>query len=161
MTVVVQTVCTGVRNLRTLTRVSLRPIPQWAALESCTAVALMTEHDDAEQSSGQCARACGALARARRAYLWRAKRAGATPLPQGGAKARSNVRGKRDVVLRLTSSAASAFVDADQVHSSPPAAHCQGGRSLCRRSPFFGSRVIDFPCLTTCMSSCAPSASDM
>jgi len=130
VTAVVQAVCTGVRYLRTLTRVSLRPIPQWAALESCTAVALMTEHDDAEQSSGQCARACGALARARRAYLWRAKRAGATPLPQGGAKARSNVRKKRDVVLRLTSSAASAFVDADQVHSSPPAAHCQGGRTL-------------------------------
>ena len=30
----------------------------------------------------------------------------------------------------LTSSAASAFVDADQVRSSPLAAHCQGGRTL-------------------------------
>ena len=42
-------VCTGVRNLRALTRVSL-PIPQWAALEGCTAVALMAEHDDARQA---------------------------------------------------------------------------------------------------------------
>ena len=29
---------------------SLRPIPQWAALEGCTAVALMAEHDDARQA---------------------------------------------------------------------------------------------------------------
>ena len=43
---------------------------------------------------------------------------------------KDNARGERDVALRLTSSAASAFVDADQVHSSPPAAHCQGGRTL-------------------------------
>ena len=28
-----QAVCMGVHNLRALTRVSLRPIPQWAALE--------------------------------------------------------------------------------------------------------------------------------
>ena len=40
--------CTGVRNLRACTRVSLRPIPQWAALEGCTAVALMAEHEDAK-----------------------------------------------------------------------------------------------------------------
>ena len=46
--VVEQAVCTGVRNLRGLTRGSLRPIPQWAALEGFTAVALMAEHDDAE-----------------------------------------------------------------------------------------------------------------
>jgi len=78
-----QTVCTGVRNLRTLTRVSLCPIPQWATLEGCTAVALMAEHDDTEQASGQCARACGALTRVRRACLWRAQRACATPHPQG------------------------------------------------------------------------------
>jgi len=121
-----QAVCT----LRALTRVSLLPIPQWAALEGCTAVALMTEHDDAEQASGQCARACGALTRVRRACLWRAQRACATPLPQGGAKARSSARGQRDVAVCLTSSTASAFVDADQVRSSPLAAHCQGGRTL-------------------------------
>jgi len=60
-----QAVCTGVRNLHTLTRVSLRPIPQWAALEGCTTVALMAEHDNAEKVSGQCARACGALTRVR------------------------------------------------------------------------------------------------
>ena len=76
-----QAVCTGVRNLCALTRVSLRPIPQWAALKGCTAVALMTKHDDAEQASGQCARACGTLMRVRRACLWRAQRACATPLP--------------------------------------------------------------------------------
>ena len=29
---------------------SLHPIPQWAALEGCTAVALMAEHDDARQN---------------------------------------------------------------------------------------------------------------
>ena len=62
-----QAVCTGVRNLRALTRVSPRPIPQWAALEGCTAVALLAEHDNAEQASGQCARACGALTRVRMA----------------------------------------------------------------------------------------------
>ena len=78
-----QAVCTGVRNLRTLTRVSLRPIPQWAALEGCMAVEVMAEHDDAEQASGQCARACGALTRVRRACLWRARRACATPLVTG------------------------------------------------------------------------------
>ena len=61
-----QAVCAGVRNLRALTRVSLRPIPQWAALEGCMAVEVMAEHDDAEQASGQCARACGALTRVRR-----------------------------------------------------------------------------------------------
>ena len=88
MTAVEQAVYTGVRNLRALTRVSLYPIPQWAVLEGCTAVALMAEHDDAEQASGQCARACGALTRVRRACLWHAaKRACATPLPQGGAEA--------------------------------------------------------------------------
>jgi len=54
-------VCTGVRNVRALTRVSLHLIPQWAALEGCTAVALMTEHDDAKQASEQCVCACGAL----------------------------------------------------------------------------------------------------
>jgi len=67
-----QAVCMGVRNLRALTRVSLRPIPQWAALEGCTTVALMAEHEDAEQASGQCARVCGVLTRVRRACLWRA-----------------------------------------------------------------------------------------
>ena len=33
---------------------SLRPIPQWAALEGCTAVALMAEHDDARQARCVC-----------------------------------------------------------------------------------------------------------
>ena len=48
----------------------------------------------------------------------------------GRARARSSARGQRDVAVCLTSSAASAFVDADQVRSSPLAAHCQGGRTL-------------------------------
>jgi len=130
VTTIEQAVCTGVRNLRACTQVSLRPIPQWAALEGCTAVALMAEHDDAGQASGQCARACGALTRVHSACLWCAQRAGATPLPEGGAKARSSARGQRDVAVWLTSSAASAFVDADQVRSSPLAAHCHGGRTL-------------------------------
>ena len=130
MTTLGQAVCTGVRNLRACTRVSLRPIPQWAALEGCTAVALMAEHDDAGEVSGQCARAGGALTRVHRACLWRAQRAGATPLPEGGTKARSSARGQRDVALWLTGSAASAFVDVDQVRSSPLAAHCHRGRTL-------------------------------
>ena len=86
------------------------------------AVEVMAEHDDAEQASGQCARACGALTRERRACLWRARWACATPLPQGGAKAESSARGQRDVAVCLTSSAASAFVDAGQVCLSPLAA---------------------------------------
>jgi hypothetical protein len=117
MATVEQAVCTGVRNVRALTRDSLHPILQWAALEGCTAVALMAEHDDAEHASGQCARACGALTRVRRACLRRAQRACATPLPRGGAKARSSARGQRDVAVCLTSSAASAFVYAGQVRS--------------------------------------------
>ena len=80
-----QAVCTGVRNLRAHTQVSLHPIPQWAAMEGCTAVALMAEHEDAKQASGQCTRACGALTRVRRACLWRAQRACASPLHQDGA----------------------------------------------------------------------------
>jgi len=71
MTTIEQAVCTGVRNLRACTRISLRPIPQWTVLEGCTAVALMAEHDDARQTSRQCARACGALTRVRRACLLR------------------------------------------------------------------------------------------
>ena len=74
-TTIGQTVCSGVRNLRACTRVSVRPIPQWAALEGCTAVALMSEYDDARQARRQCARACGALTRVRRACLWRAQQA--------------------------------------------------------------------------------------
>jgi len=35
---------------RRVSLLSLRPIPQWAALEGCTAVALMPEHDDARQA---------------------------------------------------------------------------------------------------------------
>ena len=131
-----QAVRTGVRNLRACTRVSLRPIPQWAALEGCTAVDGRA-CSDAGQASGQCARAGGALTRVHRACLWRAQRAGATrsvaparPLPEGGAKARSSARGQRDVALWLTGSAASAFVDADQVRSSPLAAHCHRCRTL-------------------------------
>jgi len=114
-----QAVCTGARNLRALTRVSLRPLPQWDALQGCTTVALMAEHEDAEQASGQCVRACGAVARVRRVCLWHAQRACAMPLPEGRAKARSSARGQRDVAVCLTSSAASAFVDADHVRSSP------------------------------------------
>jgi len=51
-TTVKKVVCTGARNLRTLTQVSLRPLPQWDTLQGCTEVALMTEHDNAEQASG-------------------------------------------------------------------------------------------------------------
>jgi len=76
----------------------------------------------AEEASGQCARACGALTRVRRACLRRARRACATPLLQGGAKAESSAHGQRDVIVCLTSSAASAFVDAEQVRSCPLAA---------------------------------------
>jgi len=75
MTTIEQAVCTGVRNVRACTRISLRPIPQWSALEGCTAVALMAEHDDARQASRQCARACGALTRVRRACLLRTHQA--------------------------------------------------------------------------------------
>ena len=75
MAAVEQAVCTGVRNVRSLTRVSLYPIPEWGTLEGCTVVALMTEYDDTKQASGQCACACGALTRVRRASLWRAQRA--------------------------------------------------------------------------------------
>ena len=50
MTTIEEAVCTGVRNLRACTRVSVRPIPQWAALEGCTAMALMAEYDDARQA---------------------------------------------------------------------------------------------------------------
>ena len=48
MVTVEQTVATGVRNVRTLTRDSQHPIPQWTTLEDCTVVALMTEYDDTE-----------------------------------------------------------------------------------------------------------------
>jgi len=92
-----QAVGTGVRNVRALTRDSLHPISQWAALEGCTVALLMAEHDDTKQTTGQCARACGALTRVRSACLWCAQRACATPLPQGGAKARSSARGQRGV----------------------------------------------------------------
>jgi len=78
---------------------------------------VMAEHDDAEEASGQCARACGALTRVRRACLWRARRACATPLPQGGAKPKSSAHGQRDVAVCLTSSAASAFVTSTHLRS--------------------------------------------
>ena len=52
MATVEQAVCTVVGNVRALTRDSLHPILQWAALEGCTAVEVMAEHDDAEQASG-------------------------------------------------------------------------------------------------------------
>jgi len=93
-------------------------------------VEVMTEHDDAEEASGQCARACGAMTRVRRACLWRARRACATPLPQGGAKAESSTRGQRDVAVCLTSSAASAFVDAAKhVARSQVVPVCSHGRT--------------------------------
>ena len=82
-------------------------------------MALMAEHDNTEQASGQCARACGALARVRRACLWRAQRVCAMSLPEGGEKGRNSARGQHDVTVCLTSSAASAFVDDDHVRSSP------------------------------------------
>jgi len=66
--------------VRALTRDSPQPIPQWAALEGCTAAVLMADHDDATQAGRQCARACGALTRVRSACLWRVQRACATPL---------------------------------------------------------------------------------
>jgi len=55
------------------------------------AVEVMAEHDNAEEASGQCARACGALTRVRRACLWRAWRACATPprLLRAGSKQRA------------------------------------------------------------------------
>jgi len=64
----------------------------------------------AEEASGQCARACGARTHGRRACLRRERRACATPLPQGGAKAESSAHGQRDGIVCLTNSAASAFV---------------------------------------------------
>jgi len=65
------------------------------------------------------------------ACLWRSDAcAQGVPLPQCGAKARISARAQRDVAVCLTSSAASAFVDVDQVRSSPLTAHCQGGRTL-------------------------------
>ena len=86
------------------------------------AVEVMAEHDNAEQTSGQCARACGALTRVRRACLWCARRACATPLPQGGVKGENSAHGQRDITVCLTSSAVLTFVDADQVRSCPLAA---------------------------------------
>jgi len=83
------------------------------------AVEVMAEHDNAEEASGQCARACGVMTRVRRACLWRTLRACATSLPQGGAKAESSARGQRDVAVCLTSSAVLRFVNADQVRLSP------------------------------------------
>jgi len=97
MSTVEQAVGTGVRNVRTLTLDSLHPIPKWPSLEGFTVAVLMAEHDDAKQASGQCARACGVLTRVRSACLWRAQRACATPLPQGGAITRSSARGQRGV----------------------------------------------------------------
>jgi len=141
-----QAVCTGARNLRALTRVSLRRLPQWDALQGCTAVSLMAEHDNAEQASGQCARACGAVARVRRACLWRAQWSCAMPLPDGGAKARSSAGGQRAVAVCLTSSAASAFVDADHVRSSPLGALWLQPRRACDEPPV---AVIDFPFLVS------------
>ena len=81
MTTIEQALCTGVRNLRAGTRVTLRPMPQWTALEGSTTLegstagALMTEYDDARQASRQCACACGALTPVRRACLWCAQQA--------------------------------------------------------------------------------------
>jgi len=92
-----EVVGTGVRNVRTLTRDSLHPIPQWVTLEGGTTAVLMVDHDDAKQTSGQCVRTCGALTRVRSACLWRAQRACATPLPQGGVKTRNSARGQRGV----------------------------------------------------------------
>ena len=95
MTTIEQAVCTGVRNLRACTRISLRPIPQWTALEGYTAVALMTEYDDARQGNRQCVRACGALTRVRRACLWRAQQAVPTLRINGDFQEYARVQGTR------------------------------------------------------------------
>jgi len=56
-------------------------------------LALMAEHDDARQASRQCARACGALTRVRRACLWRAQQAVPTSTdPMGILKNRESSR---------------------------------------------------------------------
>jgi len=93
-----------------------------------TAVALVAEHDDARLADKQCARACGALTRVRRActHSGRALRL----LLRAGQKAGGSARTQREVALWLTSSAASASIDADQSRASPLAAHYEGGRTL-------------------------------
>jgi len=49
-----------------------------------------------------------------------------------GKMARSSARGQRHVAVLLTGYAASAFINGDQVRSSPLGAHCLGGRTLYR-----------------------------
>ena len=75
MTTIEQAVCTGVRNLRACTQGFPTPYPPRAALQGCTAVALIVEHDDARHANRHCTSACGALTRVRSACLWRAQRA--------------------------------------------------------------------------------------
>jgi len=73
MTTIEQEVYTGVRNLRACTQGFPTPYPAvggTGGLHGANA-----EHDDARQGIRHCARACGALTRVRRAYLWRAQRA--------------------------------------------------------------------------------------
>ena len=64
-------------------------------------------------------RACMWRAYACAQCLWRAQRACATPLPHGGARARSSARGQRDFAVCLTRSAASAFVVVVVICPSP------------------------------------------
>jgi len=136
MTTIEQAVCTSVRNLRACTRVSLRPIPQWAALEGCTAVALMADHDDTRQPSRQCARACGTLTRVRRACLWRAQQAVPTSTDPMGKLSRTREfkvpgAGKEDTVecgaAAILESEGPAPVSVGRQHarSSRAAMHCQ------------------------------------
>jgi len=91
-------------------------------------VALMAEHDDAKQASGQCARACGALTRVRRACLWRAQRACATPVPQGGDKTRNSARGQRGVAVCLC--ARFHWPRDDQIQSPRTELPTEGGRYM-------------------------------
>ena len=68
-------------------------ITQWATLEGCTAVALMSEYDDTRQASRQCARTCGALTPVRKACLWRAQQAVPTSTdPMGFSRIRESSR---------------------------------------------------------------------
>jgi len=109
----------------------------------------MAGYDDANQESGQCARACGALTRVRSACLCRAQRACATPLPQGVDKARNSARGQRggdDRERRRKGDKRAVRVSlwrADACAQGVPVAHtaCVRSWSLCLRIQWGSSRV--------------------
>ena len=106
----------------------------------------LVRQDVSERPRSFCFHGSGADGRARRrktekqavcARLWRAdacaqgvraQRAGATPLPEGGAKARSSASARREVALWLTSSATTACVSADQMRAS--GRQCAGAQLL-------------------------------